>query len=102
MIAAEATPAKWCPRPGSHPGAAGPCDAPPSVGLLRCLSHQEAFAVWKARIAATEEWLDGLTDLGAMVLTAQGEEASVRDIIIHMIEEYAPSLWARRSAARLH
>jgi uncharacterized damage-inducible protein DinB len=50
---------------------------------------EDAFAVWKAQIAAADEWLDGLTDLGATVLTPQGEEASVRDILIHMIEEYA-------------
>jgi uncharacterized damage-inducible protein DinB len=50
---------------------------------------EEAFTAWKAQIAAADKWLDGLTDLGAVVLTPQGEEASVRDILIHMIEEYA-------------
>ncbi len=51
---------------------------------------EEAFAVWKAQIAAADEWLDQLTDLGATVRTPRGdEEASVRDILIHMIEEYA-------------
>jgi uncharacterized damage-inducible protein DinB len=50
---------------------------------------EEAFAVWKAQIGAADEWLDGLTDLDALVLTPHGEEASVRDILIHMIEEYA-------------
>src|SRR5262249_9381846 len=50
---------------------------------------EDAFAVWTAQIAAAEEWLDGLTDLGAVVGTPRDEEASVRDILIHMIEEYA-------------
>jgi uncharacterized damage-inducible protein DinB len=50
---------------------------------------EDAFAVWKAQIAAADEWLDGQTDLGAIVLTPSGEQASVRDILIHMIEEYA-------------
>jgi uncharacterized damage-inducible protein DinB len=50
---------------------------------------EEAFAVWKAQIAAADEWLDGVTDLGVVVRTPRGEEASVRDILIHMIEEYA-------------
>jgi uncharacterized damage-inducible protein DinB len=50
---------------------------------------EDAFAVWKAQIAAADQWLDGLTDLDAIVLTPQGEEASVRDILIHLIEEYA-------------
>lgn len=49
----------------------------------------EAFAVWKAQIAAADEWLDGQIDLDAMVLTPRGEQASIRDILIHMIEEYA-------------
>jgi uncharacterized damage-inducible protein DinB len=50
---------------------------------------EEAFAVWKAQIAAADEWLDGPIDLGATVLTPQGEPASIRDILIHMVEEYA-------------
>lgn len=49
----------------------------------------EAFADWKAQIGAADEWLDELTDLGAMVVTPHGDEASVRDILIHMVEEYA-------------
>jgi uncharacterized damage-inducible protein DinB len=50
---------------------------------------EEAFAAWKAQIAAAEDWLDGQIDLDAVVLTHGGEEASVRDILIHLIEEYA-------------
>jgi uncharacterized damage-inducible protein DinB len=50
---------------------------------------EDAFTTWRAQIAAADQWLDELTDLGATVLTPQGEEASVRDILIHMIEEYA-------------
>jgi len=50
---------------------------------------EEAFAAWQAQIAAADEWLDGQIDLDAVVLTARGEQASVRDILIHMIEEYA-------------
>jgi uncharacterized damage-inducible protein DinB len=50
---------------------------------------EDAFAAWKGQIAAADEWLDGLSDLDAMVRTPRGEEVSVRDILIHMIEEYA-------------
>ena len=50
---------------------------------------EEAFAAWKAQIAAADEWLDGVTDLGAMAGLPRGGEASVRDILIHMVEEYA-------------
>ena len=49
----------------------------------------EAFTVWRAQIAAADEWLDGLNDLDAAILTPRGEETSVRDVLIHMIEEYA-------------
>jgi uncharacterized damage-inducible protein DinB len=50
---------------------------------------EDAFSTWKAQIAAADAWLDELTDLDAVVLTGRGEEASIRDILIHMIEEYA-------------
>jgi uncharacterized damage-inducible protein DinB len=50
---------------------------------------EEAFTVWKAQISAADQWLDRLTDLGATAHTPRGDEASVRDILIHMIEEYA-------------
>ncbi len=50
---------------------------------------EDAFAAWKAQISAADEWLDRLSDLDAVVVTARGEEMSVRDILIHMIEEYA-------------
>lgn len=50
---------------------------------------EEAFAVWRAQIAAADELLDGQIDLDAVVVTSHGEQTSVRDILIHMIEEYA-------------
>jgi uncharacterized damage-inducible protein DinB len=50
---------------------------------------EEAFAVWQAQVAAADEWLDEQIDLSALVLTPRGEQTSVRDILIHMIEEYA-------------
>ena len=51
---------------------------------------EEAFATWKAQIAAADEWLDGPVDLETMVGLPRGDyQASVRDILIHMIEEYA-------------
>ena len=39
--------------------------------------------------AAADEWLDGQIDLDAEILTPRGERTSVRDVLIHMIEEYA-------------
>jgi uncharacterized damage-inducible protein DinB len=49
----------------------------------------DAFAVWREQIAAADQWLDSVTDLGAVVDLVNGDQASVRDILIHMIEEYA-------------
>ena len=48
-----------------------------------------AFEVWDAQIRAADQWLDELSDLDAVVVLPGGNEASVRDILIHMIEEYA-------------
>lgn len=50
---------------------------------------EDAFTAWKAQIAAADQWLDQLTDIDAIVRTARGEETNVRDILIHMVEEYA-------------
>jgi uncharacterized damage-inducible protein DinB len=49
----------------------------------------EAFAAWRAQIAAADEWLDGPVDLDAEAVTPRGEPTNVRDVLIHMIEEYA-------------
>ncbi len=50
----------------------------------------EAFAAWKAEIAAADEWLDALTedDLGEEVPFDDGT-VSVRHVLVHVIEEYA-------------
>jgi len=50
---------------------------------------EDAFATWRAQIAAADEWLDGVTDLGAAATTTRGEATTNRDILIHMVEEYA-------------
>ncbi len=50
----------------------------------------DAFATWKAEIARANEWLDALAegDLGRE-LTYDGEFVALRDVLVHMIEEYA-------------
>ena len=51
---------------------------------------EDAFAAWRAEIEEADRWLDELTDLDATVVTPRGdEETTVRDILIHMVEEYA-------------
>lgn len=52
----------------------------------------EAWAAWREQVALADAWLDRLTDdgLGREVTFRKGTEtASVRDILVHMIEEYA-------------
>src|SRR5690242_1477045 len=49
----------------------------------------DAVTTWRAQVAAADEWLDGVTDLGAAATTTRGEPTTNRDILIHMVEEYA-------------
>ncbi len=51
---------------------------------------EEAFTLWKAEIAAADQWLDTLDDddLGQLVSFDDGT-VSVRDVLVHVIEEYA-------------
>ncbi|MEU4164063.1 DinB family protein [Actinoplanes sp. NPDC026670] len=49
----------------------------------------DAFTVWRQQIVAADQWLDSTPDLGTMVSMTNGDQASVRDILIHMVEEYA-------------
>ena len=51
---------------------------------------EEAFAAWKAEIAAADEWLDALgeDDLGREV-PFDDDTVNVRDVLVHVIEEYA-------------
>lgn len=51
-----------------------------------------AWAAWREQVTLADDWLDRLTDegLGQVVTFRQGTEtSSVRDILVHMIEEYA-------------
>jgi len=49
---------------------------------------EEAFALWREQVALAEEYLAGVDDLGATVVL-DGDDVEVRDIVVHMIEEYA-------------
>jgi uncharacterized damage-inducible protein DinB len=62
-----------------------------AVASQECVD--EAFATWRREIAKAEEWFAGVdeADLGRMlpIDRGEGEEVSIRDVIVHMIEEYA-------------
>ena len=51
---------------------------------------EDAFATWRAEIAKADKWLDALeeADLDRRVLW-DGGSVAVRDVLVHMIEEYA-------------
>ncbi|RPF19509.1 DinB family protein [Myceligenerans xiligouense] len=53
----------------------------------------EAWATWRDRVASADAWLDAFPeeDLGRTVLH-RGKQLPVRDVLVHMIEEYARHL----------
>jgi hypothetical protein len=48
----------------------------------------EAWAAWRAEVAHAREVYESFDDLGTLVGPA-GDEAELREIVVHMIEEYA-------------
>jgi uncharacterized damage-inducible protein DinB len=49
----------------------------------------EAWEAWRREVAHAEEWAATERDLGATVTTPHGEPVAVRDVLVHMVEEYA-------------
>ncbi|WP_235915343.1 DinB family protein [Puerhibacterium puerhi] len=52
----------------------------------------DAFGAWREQVALADAWLDGLAEdrLDDVVVFRDGAETSaVRDILVHMVEEYA-------------
>jgi uncharacterized damage-inducible protein DinB len=51
---------------------------------------EDAFTTWKAEIAKADEWLDTRSDSDlSEQVRVHDDTASVRDILVHVIEEYA-------------
>jgi hypothetical protein len=52
---------------------------------------EDAFRQWKAQVASADAWLDSCdeADLGRVVHVRDDETSSVRDILVHLVEEYA-------------
>jgi uncharacterized damage-inducible protein DinB len=48
----------------------------------------EAFAAWREQVRSAQEHYAGVDDLAATV-DIDGDDVEVRDIVVHMIEEYA-------------
>jgi len=50
----------------------------------------DAWDAWRAEIAYAEQCVEGFSDLGASVrLPDEEEDIAVREVVIHMVEEYA-------------
>ncbi|MEU2614965.1 DinB family protein [Micromonospora sp. NPDC007271] len=49
----------------------------------------EAWATWRAEVAFAEELVAATADLGTRARMSDGEEVSLRELLVHMIEEYA-------------
>jgi uncharacterized damage-inducible protein DinB len=62
-----------------------------AVGTQECVD--DAFASWRREIAKAEEWVDSVpeSDLGREmpIPGREPETVSVRDMVVHMVEEYA-------------
>jgi uncharacterized damage-inducible protein DinB len=48
----------------------------------------EAWDAWRTEVAHAREVYDGMDDLGALV-GPEGRQGELREIVVHMIEEYA-------------
>ncbi len=49
----------------------------------------EAFTLWQAEITHAEELVAAADDMGRTFSYGDGESVSVRDLLVHMVEEYA-------------
>jgi hypothetical protein len=52
----------------------------------------EGFAAWHREVGRADVWLDTQTEADmarVVVYNSDGETTSVRDILVHMVEEYA-------------
>jgi hypothetical protein len=63
---------------------------PSTMSLLGLVRHmaEEAWAAWRKEIAFAEQFTAG-HDLGFTGHDSEGEPISLRELLVHMIEEYA-------------
>ncbi len=50
---------------------------------------QQAWRAWREEVAFAERYVDSAEDLATMGTTRDGRTLPLRDILVHMIEEYA-------------
>jgi uncharacterized damage-inducible protein DinB len=49
----------------------------------------EAWAAWREEVAFAEQYVADATDLGLVATTRHGDQISLREVLVHMVEEYA-------------
>jgi uncharacterized damage-inducible protein DinB len=49
----------------------------------------EAWAAWREEVAFAEQYLRDHDDMGMTAVTRGGDEVSFREVLVHMVEEYA-------------
>lgn len=52
----------------------------------------EAWAAWREEVAYAEAWLAAHDDMGEVIDAGHHGELNVRDVVVHLIEEYAQHL----------
>ena len=52
----------------------------------------EAWSAWRVEVAFGEDWLAAHDDMGLVVPAGHHGELNVRDVVVHLIEEYAQHL----------
>jgi uncharacterized damage-inducible protein DinB len=57
-----------------------------AVGDQACVDR--AWSAWRGEVAFAEQWVEDHPDMGALV-DHRGDQVSVRDVLVHMVEEYA-------------
>ena len=50
---------------------------------------EEAWAAWREEVAFAQQYLDEHDDMGAVAVMRNGEQISFREVLVHMVEEYA-------------
>ena len=52
-------------------------------------SVDAAWAAWRAEVAHAEQWLAAQDDMGRVIHDPERGDLSIRDVLVHMVEEYA-------------
>ena len=79
VLSEEDAPRLWGPRRSD-------ADWDGAVGDAACV--EEAWDAWREEVAFAEQWVRDNPDMG-LVVDHHGDTVSVRDVLVHMVEEYA-------------